>query len=300
MNFYTLIYIGSKQINTNLKGKKNSDIYIDLACQLYKSLRLGGNNLTILSNKKQYIVKYLKRNYKFKIIVEEIHDTFAKTVPDFTKFKAAHAKIDCFKYFANLDSLKPVFLIDSDVLLLRNFPSWFNTELLSTDHIYGYDITRQLVTGYGKKVVDADLKLFLKQPLTEWYGGEIIGASPVVFKSIYEKSKNIFKIYLKNLKKLNHIGDETIFNAALQSLDLKVIDLGSLNIIERKWSSPCFYDQLPLNTINKISLIHMPSSKSFISNLPIVNFKTIKIFLILFFSYSYCINLIKKFIKFFM
>tara|TARA_B100001057_G_C22847513_1_gene949648 strand:- start:81 stop:992 length:912 start_codon:yes stop_codon:yes gene_type:complete len=299
MDFYTLIHIGAKQINKNIKGFINSDIYIYLACQLYKSLNLAGHNLIILSNKKNYINNYIRRNFNFSIKVINIEDQFSKQIPDFTKFKAAHAKIDCFKYFSELDTLKPIFLIDSDVLLLKDFPSWFNTHNLKSEFIYGYDITRHLVSGYGKHVVESDLKIFLKEPIVEWFGGEIIGASPKNFQILYKESSKIFETYLNNLDNLSHIGDETIFNVVLQKSNFKVVDLGKLNIIERKWSALCDFDQLPINTINKISLLHLPSSKNFILRIPIFNFKILKILVILFFYYSNYMNLLKKIIKVF-
>ena len=124
--------------------------------------------------------------------------------------------------------------------------------------------------------------------------GELIGASSRNFELIYKKCNEIFNTYLNNLKALNHIGDETIFNAALQLLDLKTLDLGNLNIIERKWSSICLFDQLPIKTIHKISLVRLPSSKNFILNLPILNFKILKFIIKLFLIYSLYLNFLKN------
>ncbi len=300
MDFYTLIHIGAKQIDTNIKAKSSSLIYINLACQLSKSLNLGGHSLNILTNNKKFIIDHIKQKIEdLKINVIQITDEFAEAVPDFTKFKAAHAKIDCFGYLANINSIRPIFLIDSDILLLKNFPQWFSEDYLVPESVYGYDITRQLVSGYGKKVIDSDLGIFVKSPSTRWFGGEIIGASSKKFEMLYETSKSIFETYLGNLSRLHHIGDETIFNASLQILDLKLIDLGNLNIIERKWSALCRHDQLPISTIDKVSLIHLPSSKRFIENLHFKNFQTIRISIKLFLLYSYFLNLIKKYIKLF-
>ena len=134
-----------------------------------QSLNLAKHNLTILSNNKNYISDFLKKKYNKSINIVEIEDNFSKSIPDFTRFKAAHAKIDCFKYLASINSTKPVFLIDTDVLLVKDFPSWFNNDFLRSDYIYGYDITRHLASGYGKHVIDEDLKIFLK-PFPIWYG----------------------------------------------------------------------------------------------------------------------------------
>ena len=304
MDFYTLIHIGAKQINTNIKNKSSIYLYTNLAYKLSLSLNIQNHRLIILTNNRKFIIDHLKKKVKnINIDVIQIKDDFANIVPDFTRFKAAHAKIDCFNYLSNLNSQKPVFLIDSDILLLKEFPKWFCDDLLNPEFIYGYDITRQLISGYGKNVIDSDLGIFLKNPLVKWFGGEIIGASSKKYKLLYETSKNIFQTYLENLQKFNHIGDETIFNVAIQILDFQTIDLGNLNIIERKWSALCLHDQLPINTIDKISLIHLPSSKRFILNLPIKNFKTIRILLKIFLFYSHFINLVKyllkNFLKFF-
>ena len=296
MIFYTLVYLGDEQKNSNYKGS-NKNVYIDLAFKLNQSLNLGGHSLQILTNKRDRIIKYIDHKYSSKMRVNQIEDNFSLKIKKNVRFKFAHAKLDCYKYFSQLKSENIIFLLDSDILLINNLPKWFYDIQSYKDNIYCYSITRHLVSGYGKEIVDNDLNYFLKDPITQWFGGEIIGTNSKNFKLIYEKSKEIFDNYLENIEKFNHIGDETILNAAIQLLNIHPIDIGPLNIIERKWSAPCLFYQLPIDNIDNVSFIHLPSSKNFILKTPIINFLTLKIIIKLYLRFSYCLNFLKVFLK---
>ena len=101
--------------------------------------------MTILTHQPELLKRLVNPNIKNLEIIE-IENCFLSKIPKSTKFYQAHSKLDCFKYFSTLDFNEPLFLIDCDVIQIGDFPKWFCNEMINSEFIYLYSITRQLVS----------------------------------------------------------------------------------------------------------------------------------------------------------
>ena len=130
--FFGLLHI-KKNENALLNFRSASDndkilVYLKNAIVLDQQLKYYGYRLTLITNKRQFLIKLLKKlNYDISLKSIKFH-TY---VPKNTHFYSCHFRVDIFKYFAKLRNVYSV-LLDLDILVLNNLNkiSYFQKKIL--------------------------------------------------------------------------------------------------------------------------------------------------------------------------
>ena len=190
-----------------------------------------------------------------------------------TPFRLAHYKIDVWNHISTYCSTSHALLLDLDVVA---FPNTFNQLLGLLDDqtdIYFYDQYDIQIRSYSEKVVKSDIGLlYPSNDSNLWAGGEFLLAKTSSFAYIYGLACDLYVRYLESLPKLRHIGDEVLLTAALISSSHKLC-IKSINqypILNRLFLARLLKGarRQSLHDIFGYSLLHLPSSKSFLSSFP--------------------------------
>ncbi|WP_157463069.1 hypothetical protein [Curvibacter gracilis] len=267
MVFYSLLYVANFKDSVNLKVLQASAkhlVYLRNAVLLAKSIARFGDELTVLTNDRSYLLGLVNDNdvvLNFDVVEIEFDFQVSANVA----FHSAHYKIDVFRYFAGLKALRCT-LIDLDVVCLRRLPDFF----YHSDDALVYNISQQVFEEYGSERVSGDLVRLGNPPnIFNWFGGELISGSPQFFEALYRNAVIVNKRYLACHKELHHEGDEMLVSVSLNSMIASGYvcrDISDEYFIYRHWSGvPGFRQRYLIALYARIFFLHLPQDKLFLS-----------------------------------
>ena len=149
LKFFGLLHIKNNE-NQNLNfnsidQNQKTLVYLKNAILLDKQLKYYNYELILITNKKNYLKKLLKKlNYEIKLISIE----FKTFVPKKTHFYSCHFRVDVFKFFSQQTNVYSV-LLDLDVLVLNNPKKLFYFYENKVSLVN--DISQNVIPAYGKK-----------------------------------------------------------------------------------------------------------------------------------------------------
>ena len=299
--FFGLLHIKYKE-NRRLNFKTKDEetkiiIYLKNAILLDKQLKKVGFNFVLLTNKKEYLEKNLKKlNYRIKIK----NLNFNTFVPKNTHFYSCHFRVDIFKYLSKLKKTYSI-LIDLDVLILNRLDV---LKKLKPSDAFVNDITDNVVPAYGSKnilkylnILNNNFKKF------RWYGGDFFAGTHRFYKILYNKTFYYQKIFVKNIDRLKNQTDELFISASLNEIKNKKLfkfnKSAKLKIFTRYWNTNVKHKQKDISFYRNFKILHVPADKIFLSNF-LKNFDHISDTKIEYFNYiqSYQVFVKNKFSKF--
>jgi len=267
--FFGLLHIKNyenRALNFNSANENEKVlVYLKNAILLDRQLQYYGHRLILITNKKNYLKKILKK-LKYDLNLRSIK--FKTFVPKNTHFYSCHFRVDVFKY---LSSLKKVYsiLLDLDTLILKN-PEKFS--LMQKKNIaLVNDISQNVIPAYGRNQILKRLKI-LNPKINKvfWFGGDFFAGNYIFFKSLYLESNFFQKKFVQNKKYLYNQTDELFITASLYNLknkkNLKIKYAKELNIFTRYWNTNVLHDQKKIIYYKKFIFLHTPADKIFLSN----------------------------------
>lgn len=268
--FCGLLYLEENIHNAvNLQMRKSIDfnnVYLSNALLLAESLQAQQQEFILFTNNRSILLELLgDKNKSIQIRIQEI--SFITSVPEDTKFHAAHMRIDLMKSLgsANYDY---IICLDLDTVAINSFST--SLQFMIDRGIPGcYDLTDQLVFEYGRGRIMHDMRMILGHGSEgRWYGGELICGPPAYFSDMYDVIIKPFRKYMQNLSKVCHPGFEMFYSAAVEELRSRypIFDTGKSAIIGRYWSVASPYHPPPLDYYHDHFLLHLPADKVFLAN----------------------------------
>ena len=269
IQFYSLLYVqeGSETLAQNFGANsskppkiKDLELYTKSCSNLAKSLKAQGFNYTVLTNNCELLQK-IQPDLQLKEI------EFSLNVPKGISFYGAHFKIDVYKYFA-LQKDDYSLLIDIDEICINPVPANFLQAVKNNIPMF-YDVTDQMYPDAGRERLVNDLQLFCPEAdLGLWAGGEFIGGDWQFFDSLYQEICKISARYFEVQKELFHKSDESLTNAALQTLLKRgqpMINAGCFGAVIRYWSCGTKHCQKLFPAVKDCFLLHLPADKYFLA-----------------------------------
>ncbi len=270
MAFYSLLHLEEKEHSAvNVKTRDFDDqtlIYLKCAVNLAKSLALENMDYALITNRPE-VLQPLLDEMGAKLRLLEI--PFTTNVPSGTEFYSAHYKIDCYRYFATIDTPYAA-LIDADCICVNSFPgSFFRNVKIGQPMCY--DITDQSIPTFGADRVRLDLeKIHGLESEGRWYGGEFICGPPTFYRHLVAAIDQIYDRYVCNLPGLHHTGDESVTTAALEMMKIQgiqIADAGTLGVVARYLNCRAQFVQRPYEHACTATLLHLPVDKRFLGRL---------------------------------
>lgn len=271
ISFYCAFYIDDVRA-INHKGNSNNlvEVYLDCFMRLSNDFLLFGRRIKLLTNRNSEIEAYIKKKAP-KVFDYEVID-FDEVYPKGIRFYGAHYKLECYKYLSNVVN-DFVCLLDLDVTISCDMVKYFGGLDFRSDTVYIYDVGMQFTKdALDRHHMDLDglTKINSGSKAIKWTGGEFILASPAYIKELYLNIVKLRGEYLNSLDNLQHVGDETLLNAALIKSGVKYVDINIFtghNIIIRFWSCYTEFNQNSLRSAFKYKIMHLPSDKNVLSKL---------------------------------
>ena len=268
LKFFGLLHIKNNE-NQNLNfnsiaQNQKTLVYLKNAILLDKQLKYYNYELILITNKKNYLKKLLKKlNYEIKLISIE----FKTFVPKKTHFYSCHFRVDVFKFFSQQTNVYSV-LLDLDVLVLNNPKKLFYFYENKVSLVN--DISQNVIPAYGKKKILKKLNI-LNSNINKitWIGGDFFAGDNYFYKLLHKKTKFYQKKFVDNLKLLSDQTDELFMSAALNDKknDKKIkIKYGNkLDIFNRYWNTNVLHSQYKIDFYRKFTFLHIPADKVFLS-----------------------------------
>lgn len=268
--FYSLLYVADGKSDTTNFGRSQSDDHLDIYLRngltLSRSLECVGFNLTIITNKPEFLKRRLALMNGEGVQVISID--FDRVIPQDINFYSAHYKLDVYKYFSKLDEDAYSILLDLDMVALTDNWDKFLKLLENKKNPVFYEITNQVVPAYGAEVIEKDLYAVTGIPHSaRWFGGEFVGGTSAFYKRLNQLIDNYYVKYTQIYKSLHHQGDEVLTSAAILGLqrDQSVLDAGVGGVVCRYWSARTLHKQVTLREAFNCSFLHLPSDKYFLA-----------------------------------
>ena len=261
--FYGLLYVDeNQQGNTNIRGRGDQlDIYLHCAALCARSIAYHGYNFQLVTNERPRIERRMRQLGVAQIDV--IEKNFALTVPKNLQFRAAHFKLELYKFLGSGCFGVHVGVVDIDCVMTGpiNFPS------LPPGTVLAYDITDQIIGEYGRARVLSDLERVGGRYLPEcrWFGGEFLFGHAESFQRLAASAFRLWPIYIEHIGELHHVGDEMLVAAAIFDANLNVMDAGRLGLVARWWTARTNFKQMPFDAIMGRSILHLPADKRFLA-----------------------------------
>lgn len=293
IQFYSLLFVAdgkSDAINFD-KGQAVShfDIYLRNGITLNRSLECVGYNLTIITNKPEFLKQRLALMGSDDLRVININ--FDRNIPDDINFYSAHYKLDVYKYFSCLADGVYSILLDLDMIAISNNWCNFSNLVSENENPIFYEITDQVVPAYGSEVIENDLYALtgVKYP-ARWFGGEFVAGNSHFYRHLSALIDSYYEKYTQIYRSLHHQGDEVLTTAAVLYMESEfpIVDGGENGIVCRFWSARTRHKQISMTNAFNFSLLHLPSDKFFLSG-NIKNFDAKRI------CFYYSVYLIKKY-----
>ena len=267
--FFGLLHIKNKE-NKILNFRSGNDkdkvlVYLKNAILLDKQLQYYGHKLILITNKKIYLKKLLKKlNYDLNLRSIK----FETLVPKNTHFYSCHFRVDIFKYLSTLKNVYSI-LLDLDTLILKNPKKFLAIQKKKISLVN--DISDNVIPAYGRYEILKKLKI-LNPKINKvlWFGGDFFAGNNFFYKSLFIKSKFYQKKFVKNIRDLYNQTDELFISASLFDLkynkNLKIKYANKLGIFNRYWNTNVIHEQKKLNFFKKYTFLHVPADKIFLSN----------------------------------
>lgn len=239
-------------------------VYLKNAILLDKQLKNYGYNLILITNKKNYLQKLLKK-LDYKINLKSID--FKTFVPKNTHFYSCHLRVDVFRYFSKLKNIYSV-LLDLDILVLNNPKKLIPFKKKEIAILN--DITNNVIPAYGKSRILKKLNILNSNiKKVRWYGGDFFAGNNIFYKFLYQKAKFYQKKFVKNIIKLTDQTDELFISASIHDLkknkSLKINNGNISSIFTRYWNTNVLHKQKKIDYYKKFILLHIPADKIFLS-----------------------------------
>ena len=266
--FFGLLHI---KFNENHKlnfNSKNEDekvlVYLKNAILLDKQLQYYGHRLILITNKKNFLKKKIKKlNYNLNLKSIKF-ETF---VPKNTHFYSCHFRVDIFKYLSTLRNVYSI-LLDLDTLILNNPEKFLLVQKKNMSLVN--DISHNVIPAYGRNHILKKLKILNpKIDKVLWFGGDFFSGNNRFYRSLFIKSKFYQKKFVKNIKNLHDQTDELFISASLFDLkykkNLKIKYANKLDIFNRYWNTNVLHKQKKITYYKKYVFLHTPADKKFLS-----------------------------------
>lgn len=240
-----------------------TDVYLKCAVTLQKSCEASGVESTLLTNDDVHVGARLAAiGARLTVVTLD----FDRDVPHALPFYEAHFKLDVIRAFGTGALGDRVALVDIDAIVTKPMPVFDNAR-----SIWAYDITSTMTESYGADVISKDLAFAgAVETASRWFGGEFLLATSDAFAELADAVDQCWPMYLRNISRLNHIGDETVLSAAISRLSsATIIDAGTdpdLSVV-RYWSARTLHKPQPLGDSLEASIVHLPADKEFLAAL---------------------------------
>ena len=299
INFFGLLHIKNHEnkilnFSSANEGEKIL-VYLKNAILLDKQLQYYGYRLILITNKKTYLKRILKKlNYDLNLRSIKF-ETF---VPKNTHFYSCHFRVDVFKYLSTLKNVYSV-LLDLDILILNNPQKFLFMQKKNISLVN--DISQNVIPAYGRNQILKRLKIINPNiNKISWFGGDFFAGNYFFYKNLFIKTKFYQKKFVKNIKDLYNQTDELFISASLFDLisnkNLKIKYANKLDIFTRYWNTNVLHNQKKITFYKKYTFLHVPADKIFLSNC-YEKLKNQQIFYLDYFSYVLNIkNNIRKYI----
>lgn len=268
MKFFGLLHIKNnenKNLNFNSVDQNQKIlVYLKNAILLDKQLKYYDQELILITNKKHYLKKLLKK-LDYKIKLQSIK--FKTFVPKKTHFYSCHFRVDVFKFFSKQINVYSV-LLDLDILILNNPKKllyFYKNKIAMVN-----DISQNVIPAYGKTEILKKLNM-LNANINKivWIGGDFFAGDNYFYKLLHKKTKFYQKKFVDNLKQLSDQTDELFMSAALYDLkndkQIKIKYGNKLNIFNRYWNTNVLHTQNRIDYYRKFTFLHIPADKIFLS-----------------------------------
>mgnify|MGYP001190601146 CR=1 FL=1 len=269
IRFFGLLYLKNnenKNLNFNLIDENQKIlVYLKNAILLDKQLKYYNHRLILITNKKNYLNKLLKK-LDYKIKLRSIK--FNTSVPKKTHFYSCHFRVDVFRYFSHQRNIYSV-LLDLDILILNNPKKLIN--FCKNKIALVNDISQNVIPAYGEKEILKKLRILNSNiDKITWIGGDFFGGDKYFYKSLHKKTKFYQKKFVKNLKQLSDQTDELFMSASLYDLknnkQIKIKYGNKLSIFNRYWNTNVLHTQKKISFYKKFIFLHIPADKLFLSD----------------------------------
>lgn len=273
-NFYSLLYVNSgktRHANVAKRAENPLELYVKCAINLNSSCLAKKIKFSIITNEVG-AVKTILDLYSSDIPILELK--FDRDVPDGIPFYEAHFKLDAIKYLSSRVGEISA-LVDLDVVVVGEI----EVPEFRKDILWVYDITETIIRSYKTEKVLADLSKAGGTPnASRWFGGEFIMGHAESFGQLSKDIDECWPVYMKNLKRMTHVGDEAVVSAALskiRNVELSDVSLGKSEdvTISRYWSARTLHRALPLTEQIDAKLLHLPADKEFLANWALIPFE---------------------------
>lgn len=261
---FCLLYIpddDERHINMRLGGIVS---YLYCAYYLWRSLKLIGIELTIITNDRAFAMQRCPPLNHASVV--EI--PFVLDVPFDVAFRSAHHKLEIIKYIGNTFAVGHFLILDADVVCRNLAPTALLESLALENDGCALDISDQVYDAFGKDRVQHDIRSLSGGGTAIWFGGEFLFGTAGFFRRLAAECDAIWPGYISRRRSLHHQGDEAILTAALCKLldnGMRISCLKSGSLITRWWNTNTLHRQQGLFTAIRASFLHLPSDKQFIS-----------------------------------
>ena len=266
--FFGLLHIKfneNHKLNFNSKNEEDKVlVYLKNAILLDKQLEYYGHRLILITNKKNFLKKKIKKlNYNLNLKSIKF-ETF---VPKNTHFYSCHFRVDIFKYLSTLRNVYSI-LLDLDTLILNNPEKFLLVQKKNMSLVN--DISHNVIPAYGRSHILKKLKI-LNPKINKvlWFGGDFFSGNNSFYRSLFVKSKFYQKKFVKNIKNLHDQTDELFISASLFDLkykkNLKIKYANKLDIFNRYWNTNVLHKQKKITYYKKYIFLHTPADKKFLS-----------------------------------
>lgn len=264
LKLYALLFVNlsnARHANISSSVKDPTNLYLRCAVTLQKSCEANGIEFALLTNDNIFIETNLAAiGARLKVVKLD----FDRNVPKSLPFYEAHFKLDVIRAFGTGALGARVALVDIDAVITKPMPHFNDPR-----SIWVYDITSTMAESYGADVISRDLALAgALETADRWFGGEFLLSTSEAFAELAEAIDQCWPVYLENVKKLSHVGDETVLSAALSRMpDGMIIDAGrnpDLSVV-RYWSVRTLHKPQPLGNSLSASIVHLPADKDFLA-----------------------------------
>jgi hypothetical protein len=271
-----LFFTDEASVNTKRRGDKLRSLLAANAIALGQSLADCGLGLRLFTNQPQQLAEMLEA-YELPdaLTIEQIGSD--ARIPREIPFYAAHHKLFLFERFAAERNANC--LLDLDMIANREqISQLMQLQVRDVDfsrqgseethvempHAWVYDISHQVFSAYGRNTVLTDLaKLHGLSHYSRWFGGEFLLGGPEFFAYIAEACLRLLPQYLAVAGGMHHQGDEVILSAVLNRAfeGFHIADAGAAGIIARHWTNLPKHYQLPIASLRRVLLWHVPDAK---------------------------------------
>ncbi len=268
IRFFGLLHVQNnenKNLNFNSVDQNQKIlVYLKNAILLDKQLKYYGFNLILITNKKNYLSRLLKK-LKYEMILKSIKfDTY---VPKKTHFYSCHFRVDVFRFFSKQKKTYSV-LLDLDILILNNPKRLlkFSKNKIALVN----DISQNVIPAYGSKRILKNLKILNPEiNKIKWIGGDFFAGDSTFFMYLYKKTNLYQRKFVKNIKILSDQTDELFMSASIHDIKknnfIRIRYGNKISLFNRYWNANVLHQQKKIDFYKKFVFLHIPADKIFLS-----------------------------------